>query len=149
MLERLKLIAFDLGPDSLATLREAFPDWEIEAVSGATRDSLERDWNPTPASLLVVAADEAAEMLGLCRGLRSQVGRAHTPLLVLLSATQGDLAGAALEAGAHSCLVLPVHAQDLAGVVARAQRSNSPGRHTLNLDRAQREDPWRDAGGEA
>ena len=33
-------------------------------------------------------------------------------------------------------------------LVARARAGNQPGRHTLDLDRAQHEDPWRDGGGE-
>jgi AmiR/NasT family two-component response regulator len=82
------------------------------------------------------------------RGLRGQAGRANTPLLVLVSSPQEDLVRAALEAGAHSCLVLPVHVKDLAGVVARAGEGR-PGRHTLGLDRAQHKDVWRDDGGEA
>jgi hypothetical protein len=55
---------------------------------------------------------------------------------------------AALDAGANSCLVLPVHAKDLVSMAARAQAGNRPGRHTLGLDRAQRKDRWRDEGGE-
>jgi hypothetical protein len=55
---------------------------------------------------------------------------------------------AALEAGADSCLVLPVHAKGMASVLARGRRGNQPGRHTLDLDRAQSEDRWRDDGGQ-
>jgi hypothetical protein len=36
MPERAKVIAFDVDPDSLASLRQAFPDCEVEAVTGAT-----------------------------------------------------------------------------------------------------------------
>jgi CheY-like chemotaxis protein len=150
MPERLKAIAFDVDPDSLTSLRQAFPDWEVEAVTGASPDSLEREGSPGEAALLVVGVrDRVAETLALCRGLRGQPGRANTPLLVLVSSPQEDLVRAALEAGAHSCLVLPVHVKDLAGVVARAGEGNRPGRHTLGLDRAQRRDVWRDDGGEA
>src|SRR5262245_58399539 len=87
--------------------------------------------------------------LGLCRGLRSQAGAAHTPLLVLVGPAQEALVSAALDAGANSCLVVPVQAEDLVSRVARARAGNRPGRHTLGLDRAQREDSWRDDGGEA
>jgi DNA-binding response OmpR family regulator len=143
----VKAIAFDVDADSLASLREAFPEWEIEAVGGATLNSLERDWNPGAAHLLVVGArDQAGKALRLCRALRSQAGRALTPLLVLLRPEQEGLVSAALEAGADSCLVLPLQGKDLAGVVARALAGNRPGRHTLHSDRPQREDPWQDEG---
>jgi hypothetical protein len=33
-------------------------------------------------------------------------------------------------------------------MLARAHAGNQPGRHTLNLDQAQREDRWRDDGGQ-
>jgi DNA-binding NarL/FixJ family response regulator len=150
MSDRPKVVAFDLDPDSLASLRQAFPDGEVETVSGATTGSLSQDWDPEAADLLVVGArDQAAETLGLCRGLRSQAGRAHTPLLVLVPPAREDLVRAALAAGADSCMVVPVHPKDLVTMVARARAGNRPGRHTLNLDRAQREDRWRDDGGEA
>lgn len=143
-----RLVALDVDPPSLRSLRRAFPTWQVEARDGATSGSLARDWNPGPADLLVVGAhDEAAETLALCRGLRSQAGRAVTPLLVLLAPAQRAVAKAALEAGATNCLVLPVFAPDLVAMVARARKGNQPGRHTLDLDRAQRDDPWRDNGG--
>jgi DNA-binding response OmpR family regulator len=150
MSDRAKAIALDVDPESLASLRRAFPEWEIEVLDGATVGSLDRDWSPAAATLLVVGArDDVALALGLCRGLRSQAGRAITPLLVLVPPDRAALVRAALEAGADSCLVLPVHAKDLIGVVARARDGNRPGRHTLGLDRAQQEDRWRDEGGEA
>jgi DNA-binding response OmpR family regulator len=150
MQDRPKVIAFDVDPDSLASLRQAFPECEVEATNGATPGSLEHDWSPGAAHLLVVAArDGVAETLGLCRGLRSQAGRAQTPLLVLVPPAQEALVRAALDAGADTCLVLPVHAKLLAGVMARVQGGNRPGRHTLALDPAQQGDAWRDDGGEA
>jgi DNA-binding NarL/FixJ family response regulator len=133
----------------LVSLRQAFPEWEIAVIDGATTDSLARDWNPDAVELLVVGArGRAVETLGLCRGLRGQAGRAHTPLLVLLLPPEKGLVRAALDAGAHGCRLLPVHAKDLATMVRRARAGNQPGRHTLDLDRAQREDLWRDDGGE-
>jgi DNA-binding response OmpR family regulator len=150
MRHRSKAIAFDVDPDSWTSLRQAFPGWEIEAMNGATTGSLIRDWNPGAADLLVLGVrDQVAETLGLCRELRSQAGRAHTSLLVLVPAALEAVVRAVLEAGAHSCLVLPVHAKELVSMMARAQGSNHPGRHTLGLDRAQPEDEWRDDGGEA
>jgi DNA-binding response OmpR family regulator len=86
--------------------------------------------------------------VGVCRGLRSQLGRALTPLLVLVPPAREALVRAALEARANSCLSLPVHPKELVAMVARARGGNRPGRQTLNLDRAQHEDRWRDDGGQ-
>jgi DNA-binding response OmpR family regulator len=150
MPDRPKAIAFDVDPDSLVSLRQAFPEWEIEVMSGATAGALTRDWNTSAVDLLVVGTrDQVAETLGLCRGLRDQAGRIHTPLLVRVPPTQEALVRAALDAGAHSCLVLPVHIKELVSMVNRARAGNRPGQHTLGLDRAPCEDQWRDDGGEA
>jgi CheY-like chemotaxis protein len=150
MMARAKLITFDVDAASLSALREALPGWDIEATAGATVCSLERDWSAGPADLLVVGDHEdRARRLGLCQGLRSQPGRAETPLLVLVAPARETLVRAALSAGATSCLVLPVHPKEVARMVARPRTGNQPGRHTLNLDRPQREDPWQDEGGEA
>jgi DNA-binding response OmpR family regulator len=150
MPNRPRVVAFDVDPDSLVSLGQALPDWEIQAVHGASPGSLTQDWNPGAADLLVVGAgDQMAATLGLCRGLRSQAGRARTPLLVLVPPARHTLVRAALDAGADSWLVVPVHAKELVNRVARAREGNRPGRHTLGLDRAQERDPWRDDGGEA
>lgn len=149
MPDPLRAIAFDLDPASLTSLREALPEWEIEVVNGATAVSLRPDGNPGATDLLVVKAhEEVAETLALCRGLRSQVGGTHTPLLVLVQPAQQATVRAALKAGADSCLVLPVHAKEVASMLARTYEGNQPGRHTLNLDRAQHEDRWQDDGGQ-
>ena len=117
---------------------------------GATRESLARDWDLGEASLLVVGARaDVTQTLGLCRGLRSQAGRARTPLLVLAQPGREPLVRAALEAGADSCLVLPVHTKELVTMLSRALAGNRPGRHTLGLDQPQSDDEWRDDGGEA
>jgi DNA-binding response OmpR family regulator len=143
-----KAVAFDLDAASLASLRQAFPGWKIEPVEGADPGSLERDWDPGAAALLVVGPhDRPADTLGLCRGLRSQAGRAHTPLLVLAPPAQEALLRAALEVGPDSCLVLPVHVRDLIRRVARLQAAQAAGRHALG--QAREGDPWRDDGGEA
>ena len=145
-----RVIAFDVDPASLGSLRQAFPGWQLEAVNGATRESLARDWDPGEARLLVVGArTDVTQTLGLCRGLRSQAGRARTPLLVLVQPGREALVRAALEAGADSCLVLPVHAKELVTMLSRALAGNRPGRHTLGLDQPQSDDEWRDDGGEA
>lgn len=149
MPEQPKAVTFDVNEASLGSLREAFPDWVIEAIDGANARSLDRDWNPGAVDLLVVGArPDVAETLGLCRELRSQAGRARAPLLLLVPPGREGLVRAALEAGATSCLVLPVHPKDLAGMVNRAREGSSPGRHTLALDQPQQEDRWRDDGGE-
>jgi DNA-binding response OmpR family regulator len=146
----VKVIGFDLDPDSLARLLEAFPDGEVQSTSGANSTSLARDWSPDAADLLVVhVGDRSSAALGLCRGLRNQMGRAHVPLLALVPPADDSLIRAALQAGADSCLVLPVYIQDLVTVMARAQAGNQPGRHTLNLNHAQVDDRWRDEGGES
>src|SRR5437867_5469463 len=56
MRHRSKAIAFDVDPDSLTSLRQAIPGWEIEAMNGASTGSLIRDWNPGAADLLVLGA---------------------------------------------------------------------------------------------
>lgn len=150
MPRQAKIVTYDVDPDSLASLRQAFPGWHIETKDGSSVASLARDWNPGEAELLIVGARErVAETLGLCRGIRSQSGRARATILVLVSAAQGALVRAALEAGADSCLVLPIHPKELVSAVARARAGNQPGRHTLGLDQAQLEDQWRDDGGES
>jgi hypothetical protein len=166
-----RVVAFDLETASLASLREALPGWEIDTINGATPASLASNWNPGAADLLVVSArSHVTEILGLCRFLSFCTGysteareagadtlgprenrpalRPDAPLLVLVSPGQEALVRAALEAGAHSCLILPISAKEVASMLARAGAGNQPGRHTLNLDRAQREDLWRDDGGQ-
>src|SRR5581483_2129214 len=103
--------------------------------------------------------ENASETLGLCRLLsfctsssskaRSEgmetlapeqrpqkpaIGNA--PLLVLVPVGQETLVGAALEAGARGCLILPVRVKELASFLVRAQAGNRPGRHTRSLDQA-------------
>lgn len=156
-----RAVAFDLDSASLASLHEALPGWEIDTINGANSDSLTGDWDPGAADLLIVNASEsAAATLGLCRFLSfcSQystearaVGtesRPDAPLLLLVPVGKEALVGAALKAGARSCLVLPVHAKQVTGMLARVRAGNQPGRHTLNLDHAQTEDRWRDDGGQ-
>lgn len=146
----MKAMTFDVDPFSLISLRQALPAWQIEMISGATTCTVSRHWNSGAADLLVVGGGERLEdMLGLCRGLRSQLGHAHVPLLVLVPRDKPAQVRAALAAGANSCLILPVHAQELASMVARAHEGNTPGRHTLALDQAQCADDWQDEGGEA
>jgi FKBP-type peptidyl-prolyl cis-trans isomerase 2 len=148
---RTKVVALDADPDSLVSLRQAFPDAEVEALDGVTAGTLQGEGgNLGGADLLVVGArEDLSETLGLCRCLRGRALRPRTPLLVLVPAEQGELVRAALEAGADSCLVVPAHPKDLIAMLVRARAGNRPGHHTLGLDRAQREDEWRDEGGES
>ena len=169
----LKAVAFDLDAASWNSLREALPGWEIEVLNETTATSLTHDWNPGEADLLVVkAGEDVAETLALFRFLvfcnvfstdsredetltmgspgsrQNQERRANAPLLLLVPTNEEALVRAALEAGVDSCLVLPIHAKEIASMIARVQHCNQPGRHTLNLDPAQIEDRWRDDGGQ-
>lgn len=145
-----RAVAYDIDPESLASLRIAFPEWNIQVIEGATTRLLDQEWEPGPADLLVVGGHaRVEETLGLCRGLRSQPRRAHVPLIVLLPTAQEELVQAVLAAGAQCCLVLPVHPKHLAHALLRALDGNQPGRHTLKLDRAQQANLWQDDGGEA
>jgi peptidylprolyl isomerase len=169
-----RAVAFDVDAASLASLRDALPGWEIVAVNGATAASLSSHWDPGAAALLVVGTrDNAAETLGLCRllsfctsysteargeGTETLVSEqnpprtavvGNAPLLVLVPPGQETLVGAALEAGAYGCLMLPIHAKEVTSMLAHAQAGNRLGRHTLGLDRPQEDDPWQEDGGEA
>jgi DNA-binding response OmpR family regulator len=144
------IIAFEVDSESLLSLRQAFPDGEIDVMDGAPSGSLLSGQDPAAVNLLVLGARaQVLNTLELCRSLRSHAGLAQTPLLVLVQPAQEGLVRAALAAGASSCLVLPVHAKELVVMVNRVQAGNRPGRHTLNLHHAQSEDQWRDHGGEA
>jgi DNA-binding response OmpR family regulator len=130
-------------------LRSALTGWEIKEVYGATPASLLQEGSPEAADFLIVSAGEAkTEPLAICRGLQRQAGRTLIPLLVLIPPGRDGLVQAALEAGAHGCLIMPFMAADVSGMLARTRQGNQPGRHTLNLDRAQTDDPSRDYGGE-
>jgi hypothetical protein len=173
MAEQLRAVTFDLDAATLISFREALPGWKIEVTRGATAASIAHNWNPGAADLLVVNASEAVEeTLGLCwflvrcgdfstdsrgetaatlglpSGRQDSLGAMDAPLLVLVPSGQERLVGAALEAGAAGCLVLPVRTKQVASMLARLRLHNQPGRHTLNLHRAQREDRWRDDGGQ-
>ncbi len=149
MMERGRAIVFDVDEETLASLRQAFSEWQVEVSDRATIDLLIGGHSLGVVDLLVLGVGaDVAKGLGLCRVLRKHLGSAHTPILMLVEPGEDSLVRAALEAGATSCLVLPVHAKELASMVTRAQEGNQPGRHTLNLDRAQVEDSWRDEGGQ-
>lgn len=173
MANRSKAVAFDMDAASLTSLRDALPGWHVDVVNGATASSLADDCNPGAADLLVVRArKDVAETLALCRFLvftggfstesraevtetvglngsaQTQARRADAPLLVLVPRGQESFVRALLEAGADSCLVLPVHAKEMASMLVRARQGNQPGRHTLDLECAQTEDRWRDDGGQ-
>jgi hypothetical protein len=86
--------------------------------------------------------------LGLHRGRQDRARRPHSPLLVLVPPERKNIVTDALRAGAHSCLILPINAKDVARMLVHAEAGNQPGRHTLDLERAQTEDRWRDEGGQ-
>jgi len=160
-----RAVAFDVDAASLASLREALPGWEIVAVHGTSAASLARGAPGGVADLLIVGARaNATETLGLCRllagrtapaaGAPEESDEAHgppagAPLLVLVAPEQQTLVGAALEAGARSCLFLPIHPKEVASMLAHVRAGSRPGRHTLGLDRAEETDPWQEDGGEA
>jgi hypothetical protein len=169
----LVAVAFDLDSASLACLREALPSWKICLLAGASSASLTPGWNPGEVELFVVQANEDfASTLALCRFLRQRDIRAlepgarardvlgprgsletatqrmRAPILLLLHSWQSALTEAALEAGVHSCLVLPVHAKHVTRMLQHARAGNQPGRHTLDREGPQTEDRWRDEGGQ-
>ena len=92
--------------------------------------------------------DVLPKNLGLHRSRRNRGRRPHSPLLVLVPAERKSIVKAVLRAGAHSCLLLPIDAKEVTSMLVHAQEGNQPGRHTLNLEKAQTEDRWRDDGGQ-
>jgi DNA-binding NarL/FixJ family response regulator len=144
------ILAIHADSASVASLRQAFPESVIEAINEARSSTIAEDCTLSTVELLVVGIqDRVQETLALCRSLRSRMGRAHAPLFVLVPPENDELVRMALAAGAQSCLVLPVNPKDLIDALARVRQGNQPGRHTLNLHRAQHEDRWQDEGGEA
>jgi len=91
---------------------------------------------------------EVAEAAGRHGNGQDEEPRADAPLLVLVPPGQEALVAPALEAGAHSCLMLPIYAKEVASMLVHARAGNQPGRHTLNLEAAQSENRWRDDGGQ-
>jgi DNA-binding response OmpR family regulator len=149
MTERGRAIVFDVDQETLVSLRQAFSEWQVEVSDRATIDLLIGGHSLGVVDLLVLGVGtNVVQSLALCRVLRKQPDSAHTPILVLVAPGEESLVRSALEAGATSCLVLPVHAKELASMVTRAGEGNQPGRHTLNLHRAQEHDNWRDDGGQ-
>lgn len=156
-------LVFDVDIASLASLREALPEWRVIDRGALTANATDPVRNQGDADLVVVGVHrDVEETLGLCRhfafgrsfsGAAEQTAPGNTgsqsvPLLVLVPPGQESLIAAALKAGAHSCLMLPIHAKEVASMLLRVRAGNQPGRHTLNLETAQRADRWRDTGGE-
>jgi DNA-binding NarL/FixJ family response regulator len=100
------------------------------------------------APVVTDSQEEMPKTLGLHRRRRNVARRPHTPLLVLVNASRKSIVRDMLKAGAHSCLMLPINAKDVASMLVHAQEGNQPGRHTLDLEQAQTEDRWRDDGGQ-
>ena len=100
------------------------------------------------APVVTDSQEAMPKTLGLHRRRRNVARRPHSPLLVLVPPSRKSIVTDVLKAGAHSCLMLPINAKDVASMLVHAQAGNQPGRHTLNLERAQTEDRWRDDGGQ-
>jgi DNA-binding NarL/FixJ family response regulator len=100
------------------------------------------------APMVTDSQEEMPKTLGLHRRRRNVGRRPHSPLLVLVPRSRKSIVRDVLKAGAHSCLMLPIDAKEVASMLVHAQAGNQPGRHTLNLEKAQTEDRWRDDGGE-
>jgi DNA-binding NarL/FixJ family response regulator len=101
------------------------------------------------APVVTDSQEETPRTLGLHRHRQNVARRVHSPLLVLLPPSRKSVVKDVLRAGAHSCLMLPIDAKEVASMLVHAQSGNQPGRHTLDLERAQTKDRWRDDGGEA
>lgn len=164
-----RVVAFDLESASLASLREALPTWTIEEFSEVRAMNLRREWSvETSDFVLIEMRGDAEETLALCRLLvdrgicsteawkrnemaalrkRSQP-RIDVPLLVLVPEFKKQLVPSLLEAGAHSCLMLPINAKEVASMLKHVRAGNQAGRHTSCLEGAQLIDRWRDEGGE-
>jgi DNA-binding NarL/FixJ family response regulator len=100
------------------------------------------------APVVTDSQEEMPKTLGLHRRRRHVGRRPHSPLLVLVPPSRKSIVKDVLKAGAHSCLMLPINAKEVASMLVHAQAGNRPGRHTLDLEKAQTEDRWRDDGGE-
>jgi len=100
------------------------------------------------APVVTDSQEETPKTLGLHRRRRNVARRPHSPLLVLVPPSRKSIVADVLKAGAHSCLMLPINAKDVTSMLVHAQAGNQPGRHTLDLERAQTEDRWRDEGGQ-
>jgi hypothetical protein len=100
------------------------------------------------APVVTDSQDETPKTLGRHRRRRHVTRRPHCPLLVLVPPRRKSIVKDVLKAGAHSCLMLPINTKDVASMLGHAQAGNQPGRHTLDLEKAQTEDRWRDNGGE-
>jgi hypothetical protein len=100
------------------------------------------------APVVTDSQEEMPKTLGRHRRREGVARRAHSPLLVLVPPSRKTIVTDVLKAGAHSCLMLPINAKDVASMLVHAQAGNQPGRHTLGLERAQTEDRWRDDGGQ-
>ena len=85
------------------------------------------------APMVTDSEEETPKNLGLHRR-RPNVGRRpHSPLLVLVPPSRKSIVSDLLKAGAHSCLMLPIDAKDVASMLVHARAGNQPGRHTLDL----------------
>lgn len=92
--------------------------------------------------------EELPKTLGLHRSHHNRARRPPSPLLVLVQPGRERIVKSVLQAGAQSCLMMPIDAKEVASMLVRAQEGNQPGRHMLSLEKPQTEDRWRDDGGQ-
>lgn len=143
------ILTFDLDWESLRSLREALPAWDVESAAGRGGTPTARNWTPTIADLLVIGVcGRRSEALGVCRLLRRQARWAAVPLFVVVPARCPALVSDMLEAGATTCLIQPFHPKEITNRLARACEIEHLGRHTTSLFPAPCQDMWRDEGGE-
>lgn len=69
MPERPKALAFELDPESLVNLRQAFPGWDIEVINGAVSVSISYNRDLETAALLVLGICDEALAAGAEGGL--------------------------------------------------------------------------------
>src|SRR5437879_431160 len=72
------------------------------------------------APVVTDSQEEVPNALGLHRRRRNVARRPHSPLLVLVAPSQKSIVRDVLKAGAHSCLMLPIHAKDVASMLVHA-----------------------------
>lgn len=144
-----RAVAFDVDPESLERIGQAFPEWTIDIFPSTVSQFRASEPLDEVADLLVLGGHHSGTpSAGLCRVLRTRFGCADTPLLVLVPPDTQSQVEAFLDAGANSCLILPIQVQELVDVFVRARAGNRPGHHTGKFDEAQQNDLWQDDGGE-
>lgn len=81
------------------------------------------------APVVTDSQQEMPKAFGLHRRRRNVSRRPHSPLLVLVRPNRKSIVTDVLRAGAHSCLMLPINAKDVASMLDHAQAGNQPPAH--------------------